>query len=320
VTGPALPLGPGGEFDRIRAIWGRLGRRAAGLGDDAALITLGGQRLALSCDLTLEERHFKLGWLEPEEIGWRAGAAALSDLAAVAAEPQGVLATVGVPAERSGDFLVRLMDGLADAAAAVGALVWGGDLVRSERVLVDVFVVGLADRPVERRGAKVGDGLYVTGRLGAPHAAVQAWLAGRKPAPALRERYARPVPRVAEARWLRDHGATAMIDVSDGLVGDAGHLAAASGVAIELDARLVPLHQTIPRSSAEVALIGGEEYELLVTLPDRADSADFADGSREFENRFGLPLTRIGTVRSGTGVTVLKDGRPFPVQGAFSHF
>ncbi|HET7039249.1 MAG TPA: AIR synthase related protein, partial [Gemmatimonadales bacterium] len=177
MTGPALPLGPGGEFDRIRAIWGRLGRRAAGLGDDAALITLGGQRLALSCDLTLEERHFKLGWLEPEELGWRAGAAALSDLAAVAAEPRGVLATVGVPAERSGDFLVRLMDGLADAAAAVGAVVWGGDLVRSERVLVDVFVVGLADRPVERRGATVGDGLYLTGRLGAPHAAVQAWLA-----------------------------------------------------------------------------------------------------------------------------------------------
>jgi thiamine-monophosphate kinase len=201
-------------------------------------------------------------------------------------------------------------------------VVWGGDLVKSERVLVDVFVVGLADRPVERRGAMPGDGVYVTGRLGGPRAAVDAWLAGKRPAPAARARFAHPVPRVAEARWLRDHGATAMIDVSDGLVGDAGHLAAASGVALEIDGALVPLLEAIPQMSADFALIGGEEYELLVTLPDAAHAARAAHAAdaAEFEQRFGLPLTRIGTVKAGSGVTVLRDGQPLPVPGAFSHF
>lgn len=314
MTAAGLPLGPGGEFDRIRAIWARLGKRAAAMGDDAALVILGGQRLAFSCDLMLEDRHFRLAWLEPEEIGWRAGAAALSDLAAVAAEPAGLLVTVGVPAERAGDFLVRVMDGLADAAVAAGATVWGGDLVRSDRVLADVFVVGLADRPVERRGAAPGDGLWVTGRLGAPHLAVAAWLAGRTPEPRARARYARPVPRVAEARWLRDHGATAMIDVSDGLVGDAGHLAAASGVALVVDADRVPAHAAV--SAVEAALVGGEEYELLVTLPRKFGEADAA----EFRQRFDLELTQVGSATAGGGVTVLRDGQPVAVQGGFSHF
>jgi thiamine-monophosphate kinase len=213
------------------------------------------------------------------------------------------------------------MDGLADAAASVGALVWGGDLVKSERVLVDVFVVGLADRPVERRGARAGDGLWVTGRLGAPHRAVQDWLAGRTPTAEARARYARPSPRVAEAQWLRDRGATAMIDVSDGLVGDAGHLAAASGVALEIDGDCIPLHPAVPPGDValDAALSGGEEYELLLTLPDPIHAADAADAA-DFHARFRLPLTRIGSVKPGTGVTVLRDGKPIQVRGAFSHF
>jgi len=313
VIAPGLPLGPGGEFDRIRAIWSRLGGRAQALGDDAALVTVGGERLALSCDASLEGRHFRLDWLEPEEIGWRAAAAALSDLAAVAAEPAGVLATVGVPADRAGDFLVRLMEGLADAAAATGAWVWGGDLIRSDLVLVDVFVVGRGGG-VERRGARPGQGLWVTGRLGGPHAAVAAWRAGTTPRPEARARFARPVPRIGEAHWLRDHGARAMIDVSDGIVGDAGHLAAASAVALRISADLVPAHPAA--RGWEDAVAGGEEYELLVALPDAFGTAPAA----EFARRFDLPLTRIGAVESGAGVILERQGRPIDPPPGFSHF
>jgi thiamine-monophosphate kinase len=313
VTGPGLPLGPGGEFDRIRAIWNRLGSRAQAVGDDAALVTVGDERLALSCDASLEGRHFRLEWLEPEEIGWRAAAAALSDLAAVAAEPAGVLATVGVPADRAEDFLVRLMDGLADAAAASGARVWGGDLIRSDLVLVDVFAVGRGGG-VARRGARPGQGLWVTGRLGGPRAALAAWGAGTAPPPEARARFARPTPRIGEALWLRDHGASAMIDVSDGIVGDAGHLGAASGVALRISADLVPAHPAA--RGWEDAVAGGEEYELLVTLPETFGTAQ----SSEFAGRFDLPLTRIGSVEIGDGVTVERHGKRVDFPRAYSHF
>ena len=315
MTGSGTPLGPGGEFDRLRAVFRRLGPRLRGAGDDAALITVDGAHLALSCDLAIEGRHFRLDWLMAEEVGWRACAAALSDLAAVAAEPLGVLAAVGVPEGRDGEFLERLMDGIARAADATGAVVWGGDLVRAPHVTVDVTVVGRADQPVRRSGAQPGDGLWVTGLLGGPRTAVSAWEAGRTPPPDARDRFAHPVPRIAEAAWLRDHGATAMIDLSDGLVGDAGHLAAASGVGLVVEAERVLVHPAVGADEAVVvALVGGEEYELLVTLPEGFGEAE------GFGRRFNLPLTRIGGVAVGEGVRVLRDGRPMQPGRGFSHF
>ena len=317
MTSGATPLGPGGEFDRLRAVFRRLGPRLRGAGDDAALITVDGARLALSCDLAIEGQHFRLGWITAEEVGWRACAAALSDLAAVAAEPLGVLAAVGVPDGRDGEFLERLMDGIARAAESAGAVLWGGDLVRAPQVTIDVTVVGRADRPVRRSGAQPGDGLWVTGLLGAPRAAVDAWEAGRTPAPAARERFAHPVPRIAEAAWLRDHGASALIDLSDGLVGDAGHVAAASQLALVVETERVPVHPAVTGDEAvTLALLGGEEYELLVTLPPGFGAADRST----FVQRFTLPLTRIGTVAAGKGVQVLRDGRLVAPGPGFSHF
>jgi thiamine-monophosphate kinase len=315
-------LGPGGEFDRLRAAFGKLGARLVGAGDDAALVTVDGVDLALSCDLAIEGQHFRLAWLSAREIGWRAGASALSDLAAVAADPLGVLAAVGVPEGRDGEFFQELMLGIADAAALVDAVVWGGDLVRAPQVTVDVSVVGRAAHPVRRSGARSGEGLWVSGWLGAPRAAIQAWERGETPAAALRERFAHPVPRVREAVWLRAQGASAMIDISDGLVGDAGHLAAASGVALEIDARRVPMHsailtaQAVEADALVTALTGGEEYELLAALPATFDDARAA----VFREQFAVPLTRIGDVVAGSGVTVLRDGKPFAVAGGYSHF
>lgn len=308
-------LGPGAEFDRIRRIWARLGERAVGGGDDCAIVRVGAERLAISTDLSIEGTHYRLGWLSADEIGWRATAAALSDLAAVAAQPMGVLASVAAPREWPEEQLADLMAGAGDAAASVGAVVWGGDLVRSDRVAVDVTVVGRVDgEPVLRRGASGGDGLWVTGRLGGPFMALAAWDARREPDETARARFARPEPRIAAARWLRDRGARAMIDLSDGLVADAGHFAAASGVGWTIDVDQLPLHSSV--EAPEVALVSGEEYELLVALPPGTDDAIAAD----FAGAFDLPLTRIGRADQPDGVRLMRDGTRVWAPKGFEHF
>ncbi|KPK05212.1 MAG: hypothetical protein AMS20_07105 [Gemmatimonas sp. SG8_28] len=308
------PLGGGAEFDRIRTIWRRLGARAAPSGDDCSFIDVGGQQLAVSTDMAVERVHFHGHWLEPEELGWRIAAAALSDLAAVGATPLGLMASIGAPGERSADELAALMEGVASAGASVGASVRGGDLVRSDRLVVDVVVFGTVDRPLLRSGATPGDGLWVTGALGAPAAAVRAWLAGRQPAEAARDRFARPSPRVAEAQWLGDAGATALIDLSDGLVPDAGHLAAASRVACRIDAERVPVHRGA--EGRDDALGGGEEYELVCAMPAAFD----ADRARPFVERFGVALTRVGIVEAGEGVHLFDRGRPLALPTGYLHF
>ncbi len=307
------PLGPGGEFDRIRAIWRRLGEQMSQAGEDCALVTIGSERLAISTDVTIEGTHFRKGWLAPEEVGWRAAAAALSDLAAVAAEPRGVMASLGVSPEWPEELVSEVMHGVGQAAAAVDAQLWGGDLVRSERLVLDVVVVGRAEAPVLRSGAAPGEGLWVTGALGGPAAALAAWLAGEEPEQTARERFAHPRPRIAEALWLRDEGATAMIDLSDGLIGDAGHLAAASGVRCVIEDERVPVH---PAASPRGALVGGEEYELLAALPRETDN----ELAAAFEDTFGIRLTRVGRVEEGQGVELLENGAPVALPGGFTQF
>ncbi len=273
MTGRSLRLGPGGEFDRLRAIFVALGTAGRDLGDDCALLSIGGRTLAISIDLSLEGVHFRTDWLALREIGWRATAAALSDLAAEGATPLGVLVSLGVPGNRqrrtgNASPAVQIMAGVGAAARSVGASVLGGDLVRSPRYLVDVCVLGVAQRPVRRSGARPGDGLWVTGRLGGAGLALAALRAGRgrRLAPALRRRFARPVPRIAAGRWLARRGARAMIDISDGLAGDAGHLAAASGVGVAIELERVPCW---PGVTPLAAVRSGEEYELLVAMPRR---------------------------------------------------
>jgi thiamine-monophosphate kinase len=311
---PHAGLGSGAEFDRIRAVWERLGTRAAPSGDDCAIVQIGSEQLAVSTDLAVEGTHFREEWLGHTELGWRVASAALSDLAAVAAVPAGVLASVGVPPGWDERAVADLMDGIGNAAHAVGAMVWGGDLVRSEQLVVDVTVVGIVARPVRRSGAKPGDALWVTGALGGPGAALAAWAAGHEPGVRARERFAHPVPRIAEARWLEAAGARAMIDLSDGLVADAGHLAAASGVACRIDREAVPIHAAA--GSEDDALVSGEEYELLVALP-----APFGDAEAvEFVEQFAVPFTRIGTVAPGHGVHVFAQGSPVDLPQGFRHF
>lgn len=314
-----LALGPGAEFDRIREIARVLGAQGPGLGDDCGLVREGKGFYALSTDVSVEGVHFRTEWIGPEEIGWRATAGALSDLAAEGAEPVGVLCAVVAPpgAEAS---LPLLMAGVGAAAKFAGALVLGGDLSSGTGWSVTVTVVGRTAAPVTRGGAEPGDRLWVTGTLGAARAALEAWRRGGIPAPGARSRFAHPEPRIAAGLWLARHGARAMLDLSDGLGSDAGHLAAASKVALDIDLNAIPVAPEVAEearrsgvSSARFAAEAGEDYELLVALPREFDAAE------GFTRECGLGLTPVGAVRKGSGVRFRQGTQELQLRG-FDHF
>ncbi len=282
----SISLGPGREFDVIRGLVHRWGESARGIGDDAAILDVpAGCRLLASTDATVENVHFRDGWLEPDEIGYRAAAAALSDLAAMAATPMALLVAMCVP-EKWRQHLAGIAEGIGQASRSFHAPITGGNLTRASELSLTVTVLGYAANPLGRDGARVGDVVYVTGALGGPGCALDAWVSGRQPGRDYRARFARPSPRIREALWLASHGATAAIDVSDGLLADAGHLAAASAVdvCIELDA--IP---AMSGASPLVAARSGEEYELVATMQAPVDEHMFA-------REFGVPLTRVGVV------------------------
>ena len=238
----SVRLGPGAEFDLIRRFLESEGELPpqvrVGPGDDAAVIDGG---WVISTDLSVEDVHFRRAWLSDEEIGYRAGAAAISDLAAMAATPVALLLSLAAPRDGTVDP-EAVHAGVRSIAGSVGASVIGGDFSRSPGPLVlDVVVLGCTAWPVLRDGAEPGDDVWVTGALGASAAAVHAWEAGEEPSAELRTAYAAPMPRVAEACCLVEHEVVdALIDLSDGLVGDLGHVAAASGVQITIETRCVP--------------------------------------------------------------------------------
>ena len=328
-AGKWLGLAPGAEFDLIRRFLPhapRFGREdvRVGPGDDCAVVT--GTGIALSTDLSVEGVHFRREWLSPFEIGCRAASAALSDLAAMAARPIGVLASVAVSEADADAVVVRLMEGVQSAAERVGAVVLGGDLTRSPGpIVVDVTVVGEAAAPVLRSGALPGDEVWVTGELGGAAVTVARLLRGETPPPAAVERFACPVPRCPEALWLLERGLpAAMLDLSDGLAGDAGHLASASGVAIVLDRDAVPVHPAVLGDTATreaalaFALSGGEDYELCFCARPGTGAPHVA----AFEEEFGIPLTRVGRVEEGRGVhwSAAEGGRVPLDAGGYQHF
>jgi thiamine-monophosphate kinase len=323
-------LGPGKEFDLIRRFLPhapRFGRSdvRVGPGDDCAVVA--GEGIAVSADMSVEGVHFRRDWLDAHQIGCRAASAALSDLAAVAARPIGVLASLAVPEEPGADdFAVGVMDGVRSAAERLGAVVLGGDLTRSTGpVVLDVMVLGDCPRPVLRSGAEPGDEVWVTGELGAAAVTIARLLRGEEPHPAAWDRFACPLPRVPEARWLEERGVLhAMIDLSDGLAGDASHIASASRVAVVLDAAAIPIHPAVVAECADAAdalryaLAGGEDYELCFTAP----AGTIEPLRAEFEADFGVVLTRVGRIEPGEGVW-WADGeagrRPLGMHG-YQHF
>lgn len=295
-----LALGSGAEFDAIREMLARWGKRATGIGDDAAVLQVPrGDALVASVDTSLEGRHFKPGWLTPREIGYRAVTAALSDLAAMAARPLGILVALNVPSSQTG-ALGELADGIGDAVDGARTHILGGNVTAGDALCLTTTVLGAAFEPLGRGGLCPGDLLYVTGQLGGPGAAVAAWLSGRTPDALHRSRFAQPIARLREACWLADRGATAAIDVSDGLAADIEHLAAASGVGADVDVDRLPLIDGV--SDVLQAASSGEEYELLIGCPTEIDTA-------QFERTFGIPLTVIGAATARDAGLTFRRGR-----------
>jgi thiamine-monophosphate kinase len=313
-----------GEFELLARVRERLPppgpRVLLGSGDDAA-VTVPGGATATSVDALVEGVHFHRGRATPTQIGRKALATALSDLAAMGAEPGEAYVAVGLPPDLDEAGCLELVDGLAAVARETGAALAGGDVTRSPVLSLAVTVVGHAAEPerlVSRGGAEPGDALVLSGELGGAAAgllllerpelaaAVAGSTAGR-----LRLRQLDPTPRLATGRALAGAGAGAMIDLSDGLGGDAGHLAAASGVGLQIDAAALPLAKGVAEVAAaagcdplELAVSGGEDYELLAALPPQrlGEAAAAAGGAAE------TTLAQVGEVRAGEGVEIRLPG------------
>ena len=305
-----IDLGPGKEFDLVRTLLSEWGKSAQRIGDDAAIVEVPpGEKLVITTDTSVDGVHFRREWLSHFEIGYRATAAALSDLAAMAARPLGIVIALTLP-EADRLEARALATGIREGASAVLCPIVGGDLSSGKTLSLTITALGSVARPLSRAGAKAGQRVYVTGYLGGPAAAVRAWGAGMEPAERDRARFANPVPRIEPAVGLAQRGATSAIDISDGLIADLGHVAAASKVCIEIDVDRIPHVEGV---SSIQAANSGEEYEIVATAP--------AIDTEAFAAEFGLALTEIGRVVAGPSrVELLRGGKKISAPPGFDHF
>lgn len=297
------------ETSLIQSFVERWGNLAVGIGDDGAVLDIpAGEKLVVSTDAAVEDVHFRRDDISAREIGYRAAAAALSDLAAMAARPRGLLFALVLPVTWR-DQANALADGVGNAARASKCPVIGGNISAGEQLSITTTVLGSAKNPLARSGARAGDKVYVTGALGGSAAAVRAWVAGRQPEPSHRSRFVSPVPRIGEAIWLAEQGATSAIDVSDGLATDAGHVAFASSARLTIDVARIPVSE---HARIEEAIAGGEDYELIVTAPSFDATA--------FLKEFNVQLTEVGTVEGGDpGVDFQRDGVTIDAPTGYDH-
>jgi thiamine-monophosphate kinase len=269
-----------GEFGLIAALAAGLPRgerTIVGIGDDAAVLSTPDGRVVATTDLLLEGLHFRLDWSDPADIGVKAAAQNLADVAAMGAVPVALLVGFAAPGDLPLAWAQELVTGIAEECARVGATVVGGDTSRAQSVVLAVTALGdLAGRdPVTRAGARPGDVLAIAGVLGdsaAGLALLEAGLPGPEPLIAAHRRPHPPYSAGPEAARL---GATSMIDVSDGLLADLGHIAQASGVLIDVDPALLPAGGDLAAAAAALGrpgpldwiLTGGEDHALAATFP-----------------------------------------------------
>jgi len=273
------------------------------------LLPTPGHRLVVTTDVLVEGLDFTAELSEPEDWGWKAVAANLSDLAAMAAEARWLVLALTVPTQTPVPTLERVYAGVGEACRAFGVSLVGGDVSAGPALSLAVTALGEAERPVLRSGARPGDRLAVSGPLGAAAAGLALLKAGGPAAtellgrfPGLAAAHRRPQPALAMGVALARAGATAMIDVSDGLAGDALHLAESSGVGVEVHDAAVPLAPGVTDTAAllgldplELALGGGEDFVLAAALPRAADLGGVLDCGRFTADRD----ERVRVTRSG---------------------
>jgi thiamine-monophosphate kinase len=320
-----------GEFGLIERIRAQVAGRddvLLGIGDDCCATTLpAGEVLLTSTDLLLEEIHFRRAWTDLYSLGRKAVAVNISDIAAMGGTPQSLSLGLALPATLSPDDFDQLIAGILAAAQEYGAILCGGDTCRSPGGLMLSVTVQGRIKPAQllrRSGAQVGDRLYVSGTLGDSALVLRELLAGRTPPAEIAWRHHQPLARLRLGQELAQRRlATALIDLSDGLHADLGHILAASGVGARVAAATLPLSATFRAALAaepgllDLALAGGEDYELLWSAPPSAAAALAA-----LSTELALPLTCIGEVVAGTGLVVIAaDGREvISAKVGYNHF
>lgn len=317
-------VGEFGLIDRIERILPTSPLVLEGIGDDCAVVRFGERLLLVSTDLFIEDVHFRRDWSSPADIGWKAAGASLSDIAAMGGVPLFCLTSLACPADTPSAMIEEMYHGMSGALSRFGAVIIGGDTTCVPAGLtIDVIVIGeaIGNRCVRRHGAEAGDPIIVTGQCGLSGAGLHALRNGHD-APELINAHRRPTPRISEGQWLaRRGGVHAMIDVSDGLLQDLGHLGAFSYLGMDVQSDKLPVHPILANYCKQHGLDpkqfighGGEDYELVFTVA--AEEADTLLDA--FHHEFRLETTIIGTVTDKwLGVHV--DGQPTDTSG-FDHF
>lgn len=307
--------------------------KSQGVGDDCAIIDTGAGRIAVTCDMMALGTHF-LPEADPEDVGYKALAVNLSDLAAAGAVPRAFFLSIGLP-RRDDGWLADFSRGLMKLARESGCALLGGDTTRTPEVQgrhapVTISITAMGDLPtgmgLTRKGAKPGDDIWVSGTVGDAYAALKcrwgAWSVMPDLEPELFARMDRPTPRIALGQALLG-AASAAADISDGLLADLGHILERSGVSAEIEWEKIPtsvaLQSMTPARQHEAALAGGDDYELIFTAPPSSAERIYEAGLLS-----GTPVTRIGRVieRTSRAVTVrTPDGLPvLLVTEGFDHF
>jgi thiamine-monophosphate kinase len=290
-----------------------------GPGDDAAVVRPGSGDLVLTTDAMVGGVHFRTDLTTPRDLGYKAIAVGLSDVAAMAGSPRHALCALTLTDAIDGGWVVELAGGMRECCDEFALSLVGGNLSHGEEVSIVVTVTGEVGRgrAVLRSGARVGHRVVVTGSLGGSAAGLRvasrrSWSDDERDA--LR-RSMRPVPRVGEAAVLAGHGVSSMIDVSDGLAIDLSRLCRASGAGSRVETARIPVH---PAATLAEALGGGEDYELLATLPDHTA---VRDAGTELQDGYGVSLTDIGVIIEKGLVAVDEGGteRPLEIEG-WDHF
>jgi thiamine-monophosphate kinase len=312
---PGSTLAEVGEFGLIGALTARFeqGQHVyIGPGDDAAVVRAPRGHVVVSTDVLVEHRHFRRDWADAVDVGRRAAAANLSDVNAMGGTATSLTVGLAAPPDLPVQWALELADGIAEEAGKVGASLVGGDLARAREVVVAVTVLGACEvAPVLRSGARPGDVLAIAGRQGWAAAGLAVLARGFRSPRALVEAYRRPEPPYDAGPAAARSGATAMIDVSDGLLADVGHLAAASGVAVDVSRGAFELAEPMRAVGSalgvdpmQFVLGGGDDHAIVATFPA------------------GTPLPEgfhaIGSVTDGAGVTV--DGAEYDGPTGHDHF